>query len=174
MTVAIPARPTVYEGTPMRSRMEARVAAYLDKCSIGWEYEPRAYASRDGQYLPDFRLKFGDGHTVYLEVKGAHPSFEELDVLLARMSPIRASDPEAVLAFCSEGSIRTGRFALNFVDVDHWVEGQMVRCPGHPSRVVLAATQRGGYIAPWCLECDPHRDVLHPSIEVSDYWVRES
>lgn len=51
------ARPTMYGGHRMRSRLEAGFAAWLDQWGIKWEYEPEAYAAAGlGQYLPDFRL----------------------------------------------------------------------------------------------------------------------
>lgn len=49
-------RPTVYRGILMRSRLEARVAALLDHLSIAWSYEPRAYKTLSGEYLPDFEV----------------------------------------------------------------------------------------------------------------------
>jgi hypothetical protein len=51
------ARPTVYEGIAMRSRLEARYAAWLDEVGFEWAYEPCAFANRDRQYLPDFRIR---------------------------------------------------------------------------------------------------------------------
>ena len=68
-------RPTFYEGVRMRSRLEAGFAAWCDQVGFSWQYEPAAFASQVGQYLPDFALK--DVHcawrdeavTVYVEVK---------------------------------------------------------------------------------------------------------
>ena len=55
---------TEYGGTVIRSQLEARWAAYFDRRSIAWEYEPARF---DG-WTPDFRLVLnGDG--VYAEVK---------------------------------------------------------------------------------------------------------
>jgi hypothetical protein len=54
VTHAIAARATTYRGIEMRSRLEARFAGVLDDLGVAWRYEPRALASRDGQYLPDF------------------------------------------------------------------------------------------------------------------------
>lgn len=52
----IPARPTIYKGIKMRSRLEADYAAWLDKVGWSWEYEPQCFASEDGQWLPDFAV----------------------------------------------------------------------------------------------------------------------
>lgn len=50
------ARPTIYRGVQMRSRLEATVAEWLDAQSLVWKYEGPAYGSEDGQYLPDFQI----------------------------------------------------------------------------------------------------------------------
>ena len=55
---------TEYGGVTFRSQLEARWAAYFDRHSIAWEYEP---ARLDG-WTPDFRLALGGGD-VYAEVK---------------------------------------------------------------------------------------------------------
>jgi len=52
----IPARPTVYRGIQMRSRLEAKAAAELDKHGLSWRYEPWAFGDAEGQYLPDFAV----------------------------------------------------------------------------------------------------------------------
>lgn len=100
------ARPTVYKGTQMRSRLEAGYAAWLDKNGFRWEYEPCAFATEDGQYLPDFRLHevrllsppVGT-RTVYVEVK--HESYDwgtaDADRLLRSMCVILHSEPDAIL-----------------------------------------------------------------------------
>jgi hypothetical protein len=68
VSAPLKARPTVFNGIPMRSRLEARYAARLGDPRY-WTYEPRAYADATGQYLPDFEL--GDvGH--FIEVKPTH------------------------------------------------------------------------------------------------------
>lgn len=58
--MAIPvrqSRPTVYNGITMRSRLEARVAAWLSRNGFTWEYEPAAFKmDRGGEYLPDFAI----------------------------------------------------------------------------------------------------------------------
>lgn len=75
MTKPIKARPTVYKGIRMRSRLEAGFATWLDENDFEWEYEPCAFATERGQYLPDFRLRnvfvtwAPEPVTVYIEVK---------------------------------------------------------------------------------------------------------
>ena len=65
----IPARPTVYNGIQMRSRLEATYAARLDRAGLTWSYEPRAYGAKGRrQYLPDFEVTFR-GTTMFVEVR---------------------------------------------------------------------------------------------------------
>lgn len=100
----LPARPTVYNGVRMRSRLEAGFAQWADSMGLGVDYEPHAFASDAGQYLPDFLLRYVTVEgipdrppmdaTVWVEIK---PRFPSLDVF-ERMEIIRGSDPAAVLA----------------------------------------------------------------------------
>lgn len=97
-------RPTTYRGTRMRSRLEAGYASWLDWCGFDWQYEPEAFASGVGQYLPDFRLSrvvvVGEPalRTVYVEVKPRIAVELGVDPALGRrMLAITDSEPEAVL-----------------------------------------------------------------------------
>jgi hypothetical protein len=91
----IKARPTIYKGIRMRSRLEASYAQYLDSHGVPWEYEPMAFASELGQYLPDF-AKWPDdpNRRMFVEVK---PSALVVDEVLERMHIILASEPEVGL-----------------------------------------------------------------------------
>lgn len=91
------ARPTTYCGIEMRSRLEARFAAKLDSIPAfrDWLYEPRAYADRKGQYLPDFVVRWHgkSDYTTYVEVKPTPAA--ALDFIESRrMDAIWASDPD--------------------------------------------------------------------------------
>lgn len=55
-TPFLPARPTIYKGIEMRSRLEARFAAWMDRNEWEWAYEPECFATEEGQYLPDFEI----------------------------------------------------------------------------------------------------------------------
>lgn len=68
-TPVLTARPTVYQGVQMRSRLEARFASFLDAAHVAWTYEPRAYRGKAGEYLPDFQI----GDRTFIEIK---PAFE--------------------------------------------------------------------------------------------------
>lgn len=58
--------PSVYRDVTFRSRLEARWAALFDHYSVMWAYEPDAYDTPGGLYLPDFYLP--QLHT-FVEVK---------------------------------------------------------------------------------------------------------
>lgn len=100
---AIKARPTLYRGIQMRSRLEADYAAYLDRDGVTWEYEPECFAGPNAQWLPDFRAALG-GEPAYVEVKPAGMFLGEdvdyidrVDEILARMSVAWLSEPDAPL-----------------------------------------------------------------------------
>lgn len=111
----IPARPTLYQGVGMRSRLEARFAAGFDKAGLSWVYEPNCFADATGQYLPDFRV----GKRApwwYVEVK---PHDDDIDDVAARMEIIWASEPNATLiVLCGNGRTRIGRHGK-------WDEGDL-------------------------------------------------
>ena len=94
------ARPTTYRGIQMRSRLEARFAATLDKLvdaldgGARWEYEPRAFANERGQYLPDFAIYTEVGTSWFIEVR---PHYEGMVKALAPMQIILDSEPDATL-----------------------------------------------------------------------------
>ena len=97
----IQARPTLYNGIQMRSRLEADYAAALDRRGLQWEYEPICFGGPGGQWLPDFHLP---GFAAYAEVKPAgllktdgflQP--ESVDEILAKMAVAWHSEPSAML-----------------------------------------------------------------------------
>lgn len=98
---AFTARPTTYNGIEMRSRLEARYAAWLDTLGIRWTYEPRAFANVRGQYLPDFQLHgveiLGSEREVFVEIKPTPASITR-DVR-SKAQIIWASEPDAFVVF---------------------------------------------------------------------------
>jgi hypothetical protein len=101
----IPARPTVYKGIRMRSRLEADYAAALDRDGELWEYEPTCFAGPDCQWLPDFRI----GHDkCYVELKPRYlidydtdnvfDVYDRVDKILKRMTVAWLSEPDVPLA----------------------------------------------------------------------------
>jgi len=88
-----PARPTTYKGIRMRSRLEATMAAQLDRAGWRWDYEPRAYASEEGQWLPDFEVT-GPVVRHFLEVK---PTKDAAVAAVDRVRVIFASEPDVTV-----------------------------------------------------------------------------
>lgn len=89
-------RPTIYNGIRMRSRLEARWAAQFDEHKdlgwiFDWQYEPRCFANKTGEYLPDFRIERNDGQPVYIEIKpfsylhylDPEPWMEKMEMILS-------------------------------------------------------------------------------------------
>ena len=67
------ARPVLYRGMRMRSRLEGYFAAWLDgQPGLAWEYEPDVFAGPGAQWMPDFRVREasdGPDGWRYIEVK---------------------------------------------------------------------------------------------------------
>lgn len=102
------ARPTTYKGVEMRSRLEARFAAGCDKLDVWWQYEPRAFASEKGQYLPDFQLVSESYDDLFVEVKPVFESGLMVDAAAA-LSIIWESLPDA---HCAIACPELGSFVL--------------------------------------------------------------
>jgi hypothetical protein len=96
MTI-IKARPTLYKGIQMRSRLEADFAAFLDRTGDEWEYEPTCFAGPDGQWLPDFCVLAGED-LIYFEVKPESlRTTKQIDAVLAQMRVAWLTEPDAIL-----------------------------------------------------------------------------
>ena len=80
----------------MRSRLEGRFARYLDNLGLEWTYEPRAYGSPAGDYLPDFEVAH-NGRSVFVEVKPTIGDLDTVEKALERLTVIWASIPSAIL-----------------------------------------------------------------------------
>lgn len=129
MTVELRARPTTYNGIEMRSRLEARVASWLDSLDFSWQYEPRAFASAGKQYLPDLRadvdVPFSGKRPLYVEIK---PTPADMD--FDRMKPIYASEPDAVLAYFVTDWLETiGCVVYEYDNGAHGGLAALVSCP---------------------------------------------
>lgn len=121
----IAARPTIYKGIKMRSRLEGRVAAALDRKGIDWGYEGPAFGNEDRIYLPDFVLDYCDGDVhrlVYLEVKGIVRTAGELRLFQRRMEVIWESIEDAVLMIWEDLPQRRIWLATQATG---WVGGEM-------------------------------------------------
>ena len=75
MSNVIKAIPTLYKGVEFRSKLEARVAMFLDLGKIPWTYEPERLGNeKEEEYNPDFYLPETDD---WIEVKGKRPGYEQ-------------------------------------------------------------------------------------------------
>ncbi len=61
--------PTKYAGVQMRSRLEARWAAFFDLCDWNWDYEPDFGTPG---WIPDFVLRWSGEPMVLVEIKPIH------------------------------------------------------------------------------------------------------
>lgn len=120
MTKTLQARPTLYKGIQMRSRMEAGFASWLDRNHLRWDYEPKAFGGPAGQYLPDF-LIWGLAvvdvehapliFRAYVEVKPDSVMEQDHCHIADRMRIIHGSEPQAVLLVVTEQE--TARLVYN-------------------------------------------------------------
>jgi hypothetical protein len=145
VTQVIKARPTLYKGIQMRSRLEADYAAGLDRQGISWEYEPDCFAGPDGQWLPDFRAQtFVDGRHVthLLEIKPAYQLklgdgegqadvTGRVDAILERMKVAWLSQPDVTLqlAFCTFGDPVPDLVIAAKIDTAWQVQARGIWCP---------------------------------------------
>ena len=68
--------PTVIDGIPCRSRLEARFVVFLKHLQLGFEYERTSFGMDDGsRYTPDFYIP---ALKLHVELKPAFPLFEEI------------------------------------------------------------------------------------------------
>jgi hypothetical protein len=176
-------RTTVYKGIAMRSRLEAGFAAWLDRKHFDWEYEPCAFASDDGQYLPDFRLRkvfaawLPGLITAYVEVKPdtfMEPAFisrgdearqerAHADSLLisSQARIIAASEPDALLFLMQPLTFHViTAVDSGFADVGPFYQPSPVILVGLPHDRVGFALGAGCVEGPWHdTYWDPRRGV---------------
>ena len=70
--------PTRYRGVDFRSRNESRWAFLFTLLGQRWQYEPRFFELRNGNYLPDFFLPDANrGNGLWVECKPTYPTEEE-------------------------------------------------------------------------------------------------
>jgi len=120
MSAPLKARPTVYRGIAMRSRLEAHFAAALDSVADRdeWSYEPRAYADATGQYLPDFELC---DSRFFIEVK---PTREHALRAVDRARIVFSSEPDAIVSIVWPAA--DGGWDSISVTPEGWREGTSV------------------------------------------------
>lgn len=90
-------RKTTYNGIEMRSRLEADFAEALDRRGLDWKYEPKCFASKTGQWLPDFWIDAPSYGHVWVELKPANYDAVEIAGQLRRIAVAWASEPDATI-----------------------------------------------------------------------------
>ena len=137
MAPTLKARPTTYKGIEMRSRLEAGFAQWLDEWGCDWEYEPRAFASERGQYLPDFKVSnvlVGYRRAdLYIEVKPnlANDLDAWTDARLSEADVIHESEPEAIFVVAVKDVGRQVDYATAFVATPANLGNLWVACWSH-------------------------------------------
>jgi len=144
-------RPTTYNGIAMRSRLEARVAAWLDSLGLRWTYEPQAFGAPEGQYLPDFEIDTSNARhlaqRMFLEVKGA-VELEEYFELQRRIAAIvTASDPRAFIILADESMLQAGLVSVyNLPLIGQWGEMYFIEALLQSRAIAVPA---GWRLPPW-------------------------
>jgi len=111
--------PTVYNGIRMRSRLEAKYAAFFDRLGWAWEYEP---IDLDG-YIPDFIVDPGS-ELILFEVKGMD---EELDAAKLKIE-FSGWDGEAIVASGQLEHSNIGSFLERSDVVFQWDGAELFYC----------------------------------------------
>lgn len=129
MSSIIKARPTLYRGIQMRSRLEADFARFLDDHPyVKWEYEAACFAGRNGQYLPDFKIgPDKEGVIHYIEVKPIGILDDEeydVDAVLSAMSTVWESEPDAKLElwFWAYGGTADTAYVIFHDETRYWYQ----------------------------------------------------
>ena len=144
------ARPTVYKGVRMRSRLEATFAQRCDENGETWEYEPNRFGNELGQYLPDFKVTapWVPNRPCYVEVKPFVTQDMRIDwnhprgwaCLMERMAIIWSSEPNCDLMLWtptgSRKSVHTGSWEQTHD------QGDMVCQPNFVSWLASGRTPR--------------------------------
>lgn len=142
MTDPVRGIPTLYRGVMMRSRSEARWAAFFDELRWPWIYEPQ---DLDG-YIPDFALLFANG-SLLVEVKGHATDLEELlaferkversgwrrEALIVGCSPWEIESAQPLLGWFGERETIAGSLEWS------WGDARLFECLSCGSTSILAA-----------------------------------
>lgn len=149
--------PTKYRGVPMRSRLEAHVAAVLDQTGIPWTYEPKVYwvpGIKGSGYLPDFRLWPGRPNPWFVEVKPTgiyddrHTDPTDLRNAIEKLLRVRYAEPQATLVLWvadPRDKVNAGRLLIHVPGAAGWIERPAVTWLRTAKRTLGATYRR----RPW-------------------------
>ena len=120
---------TLYRGVLMRSRTEARWAAFFDAVGWSWTYEPYDLQG----WIPDFAIRFGAGELL-VEVK-AHD--EDFDFAQWKIDASGCERPVLIVGHDVERNV-CGRILDWGTGVPEWCEAQFFYCLSCGAPSVLA------------------------------------
>ncbi len=123
----------------MRSRAEARAAAFFDEFSWVWEYEPFDLAG----YIPDFVLHFQTA-PVLIEVKG---STEDIEIAKSKLE-VSGWEKEAIIISRQPGPLYGSTMVEEF-GLNDWVIGNLLERQEHPD----AAPRWHLALIKFCISC---------------------
>lgn len=132
--------PTVYKGIRMRSRTEAKVAAFFDELDWAWEYEPCDLLA----YIPDFALHFQTG-PVLVEVKG---TTEDIEIAKFKLEE-SGWDREAIIISRQPGSLHSEHMMQQWCAPVEYVIGNLLEAQEHSD----AGPQWNLAIVKYCISC---------------------
>lgn len=137
--------PTIYQGVPFRSRLEARWAYFFERLGLAWEYEPGgvvlAWDGRAIPYAPDFFVRARDWACA-VEVKPETDDLEALEGARFLVERYAEQARRAILlvvgppgrreALCREpapngGPCLTGTFDFAYAGCDPWTVREAAR-----------------------------------------------
>jgi len=151
-------RPTVYKGIRMRSRLEASVAAFLDREGLPWEYERSAFADERRQYLPDFRVGgLTVGLPLYVGVKGRALDADGLATTFGLMETIWASEAAALAIWTADAFGIEGAFPVRLPDRRELL-----------IRIKRCGPCGGVTLRPFCPLCGRAVEPISPLLDVHD------
>jgi len=171
-TYEIKAIPTMYDGVMMRSRLEARWAAFLSACGWQWNYEP---IDLDG-WCPDFVLNFGP-RKVYVEVK---PQINEstMDEMKRVSKPLTGAGHRVILVGESidyshgEAIIGWGADTIEKGEDTFWDEIVIGCCGARTSRCWIGMSSRGmSYDCIVCGEYDGNPANDYEAAKIKERWA---
>lgn len=147
--------PTMFEGTLMRSRTEARWAALFTHLGWDWEYEP---FDLDG-YIPDFAIKFGT-REIIVEVKSTDEDFE---IAQSKIEISGWAGDVFIVGHRIDGSC-CGRFGVIDGPGVHWGQLEIFECLSCGDASPLHV--EGSWACRHCEAREGHRG----DFEIEDAW----
>lgn len=174
----IKAIPTLFQGVMMRSRLEARWAAFFTECGFPWTYEPIDF----DEWSPDFSLNF-QHKKIYVEVKPMI-NRELVDELVKVATPV--IDTTGARALLVGDSIRYESFDSAIIGIGlgagTWFDEEDDKITLRPDEIVVGACgalycevgmspQNADYTCWCCDKYDGNPAFDHESVGIQKRWA---